>query len=71
MVLTFAVFLAVCQVEETSIRTFENMRFNGSFNENCKTLIAQECTEKPQFSIVTRKTQPNLPREVEIYLTKV
>ncbi|XP_077189352.1 vitellogenin-1-like isoform X3 [Paroedura picta] len=60
---------AVCQVEETSIRTFDNMRFNGSFNENCRTLIAQECTEKPQFSIMTRKLKLDLPREVYIHLT--
>nr|XP_056700731.1 vitellogenin-1-like [Euleptes europaea] len=62
---------AVCQVDETSIRNFANMRFNGVFNENCRTLIAQECTENPQFSIITRKSKPDLPRELYILLTAV
>ncbi|XP_054836348.1 vitellogenin-1-like [Eublepharis macularius] len=59
---------AVCQVDETSIRTFDNMTFNGTFNENCRTLIAQECTEKPQFTILTRKPKPDLPRTVYVHV---
>uniref|UniRef100_A0ACB8F3U5 Uncharacterized protein n=1 Tax=Sphaerodactylus townsendi TaxID=933632 RepID=A0ACB8F3U5_9SAUR len=62
---------AVCQVDETSIRNFANTRFNGAFNENCRTLIAQECTENPLFSIITRKPKLDLPRELDILLSTV
>ncbi|NXI39881.1 VIT1 protein, partial [Galbula dea] len=63
---------STCELREGDFKTFDHVSHTYSFNESCKLIVAQDCTEHPKFIITTRKVDPQaFSAEVHINTTSV
>ncbi|KAM6066457.1 vitellogenin-1-like [Chlamydotis macqueenii] len=61
---------STCEVREADFKTFDHVSRTYSFNKSCNLIVAQDCTEHPEFIITTRKVDPqSFTREVHINTT--
>ncbi|KFQ24157.1 PREDICTED: vitellogenin-1-like [Merops nubicus] len=63
---------STCEVREGDFKTFDRVNHTCSFDTSCNLIVAQSCTERPEFIITTRKADPqSFSREVHINTTSV